>query len=107
MIILVVVDSLLIALANIATYYFMQPFLPITSAFIRQTVLLSIALYWTYGYIFKVFTRINRYTNLREMIAIFAATTAQSLTSAILLFLVDSMTGVENLIFLKRRQKQK
>ena len=87
---LVVVDSLLIALANIVTYYFMQPFLPVTSAFIRQTILLSIVLYWAYGYIFKVFTRINRYTNLREMIAIFAATTAQSVTAAVLLILVDS-----------------
>ncbi|MDT2712454.1 polysaccharide biosynthesis protein [Enterococcus dongliensis] len=87
---LVVVDSLLIALANIVTYYFMQPFLPVTSAFIRQTILLSIVLYWAYGYIFRVFTRINRYTNLREMIAIFAATTAQSVTAAVLLILVDS-----------------
>lgn len=90
MITLVVLDSLLIALANIVTYYFMQPFLPVTSAFIRQTILLSIVLYWAYGYIFKVFTRINRYTNLREMIAIFAATTAQSVTAAVLLILVDS-----------------
>ncbi|MDT2634770.1 nucleoside-diphosphate sugar epimerase/dehydratase [Enterococcus dongliensis] len=89
-IMLVVVDSLLIALANIVTYYFMQPFLPVTSAFIRQTILLSIVLYWAYGYIFRVFTRINRYTNLREMIAIFAATTAQSVTAAVLLILVDS-----------------
>lgn len=85
-IILVIVDSLLIAFANIATYYFMRPFLPVSVDFIQKTILISIGLYWLYGYIFKVFTRINRYTNLREMIAIFAATTCQLVTIMAFLF---------------------
>lgn len=85
-IILVVVDSLLIAFANIATYYFVQPFLPVSLALIQKMTLLSIGLYWFYGYIFKVFTRINRYTNLREMVAIFAAATCQLITGMAILF---------------------
>lgn len=81
--ILVAVDSLLIAFAGIIGYYFMKPYVTVTWNFMLMTILLSIGLYWIFGFVFKVFTRINRYTNLREILAIFSATTCQFLVSLI------------------------
>lgn len=54
--------------------------------FMQISIVLSIVLYWLFGWIFRVFSRINRYTNLREMIAIFLALTLSSFTTIILLF---------------------
>lgn len=83
--ILVIVDCLLIVLANFLAYLFMKPFVPITESFVMVSAGLSVGLYLIFGFVFRVFTRINRYTNLREMIAIFLATTSQTVMSLILL----------------------
>lgn len=79
-------DSILLVFANIASYYFMKPFVMIPMDFMQISIVLSIVLYWLFGWIFRVFSRINRYTNLREMIAIFLALTLSSITTIILLF---------------------
>ncbi|MCC4044183.1 polysaccharide biosynthesis protein [Enterococcus gallinarum] len=83
---LILVDSILLVFANIASYYFMKPFVRIPMDFMQISIVLSIVLYWLFGWIFRVFSRINRYTNLREMIAIFLALTLSSFTTIILLF---------------------
>lgn len=75
--ILVALDCFLIGGANLAAYLFIKPFVPISGQSMIAATLLSIVLYLVFGAIFKVFTRINRYTNLQEMIAIFAATTSE------------------------------
>ncbi len=82
--ILVSLDSILIVLANLLAYFFMKPFVSISEKFILSSMLFSISLYLVFGFIFHVFTRINRYTNLREMIAIFLTTTSQSIVSLII-----------------------
>ena len=64
----------------------MKPFVRIPMDFMQISIVLSIVLYWLFGWIFRVFSRINRYTNLREMIAIFLALTLSSITTIILLF---------------------
>lgn len=79
-------DSILLVFANIASYYFMKPFVLIPMDFMQISIVLSIVLYWLFGWIFRVFSRINRYTNLREMIAIFLALTLSSITTILLLF---------------------
>lgn len=79
-------DSILLVFANIASYYFMNPFVLIPMDFMQISIVLSIVLYWLFGWIFRVFSRINRYTNLREMIAIFLALTLSSITTILLLF---------------------
>lgn len=56
--------------------------------FMQISIVLSIVLYWLFGWIFRVFSRINRYTNLREMIAIFFALSLSSLSTIILLFFI-------------------
>ena len=83
---LILVDSILLVFANIASNYFMKPFVLIPMDFMQISIVLSIVLYWLFGWIFRVFSRINRYTNLREMIAIFLALTLSSITTILLLF---------------------
>ncbi|MBO6357941.1 polysaccharide biosynthesis protein [Enterococcus casseliflavus] len=83
--ILVVLDSLLVALACIISYFFMKPYVDVTTKFLMLSMILSIVLYLMFGTIFKVFTRINRYTNLREIMAIFFATTCQFLVGLLVM----------------------
>lgn len=83
-IILVSLDILLIISACIVAYYFMRPYVAITQEFVQLSMILTIILYIVFGFIFKVFTRINRYTNLREMIAIFLAVTCQFLVTLLI-----------------------
>lgn len=64
----------------------MNPFVSIPMDFMQISIVLSIVLYWLFGWIFRVFSRINRYTNLREMIAIFLALTLSSFATIIILF---------------------
>lgn len=72
--ILVILDSILVGVSAVGSLLFLQPF----SAFFEKEYIMlmitSIVLYIMFGSIFKVFTRINRYTNLREINAITAAT---------------------------------
>ena len=84
---LVVVDSLLLIAANIAAAKFMKPFVAIPMDLILISIGLSIGFYLFYGSLFKVFTRINRYTNLREIIAIFSSLSASAASILILLFI--------------------
>ncbi|MDN6735776.1 MAG: polysaccharide biosynthesis protein, partial [Tetragenococcus koreensis] len=83
--ILVVVDLFLMLLANLAGYVFLNPFIPIPNAFILRLIISSTLLYLIFGYVFRVFTRINRYTNLREIVAILLATTATTIGNAVYL----------------------
>lgn len=64
----------------------MKPFVSIPMDFMQISIVLSIVLYWFFGWVFRVFSRINRYTNLREMIAIFLALTLSSFATIIILF---------------------
>ncbi|WP_146621803.1 polysaccharide biosynthesis protein [Enterococcus florum] len=83
-------DSFLIISANIAAFLFMNPFVLITTNFFLLNTVISVFLYLLFGSFFKVFTRINRYTNLKEMIAIFFTATCQFFVDAIIMsFLLD------------------
>lgn len=53
----------------------MVPFVIINRDYLAMTLISSVVCYLFYGGIFKVFTRINRYTNLNELLGIFAALT--------------------------------
>lgn len=54
----------------------MVPFVIINRDYLAITLISSVVCYLFYGGIFKVFTRINRYTNLNELLGIFAALTS-------------------------------
>ncbi len=87
-VILVLLDSFLIITANTVSFLFMAPFITIMHHYLLKNIFLSILLYLFYGWIFKVFTRINRYTNLNELLGIFAALTFTMVSLFPLLYLV-------------------
>lgn len=96
---LVVVDSLLLIAANIAAAKFMKPFVAIPMDLILISIGLSIGIYLFYGSLFKVFTRINRYTNLREIIAIFSSLSASAASSILILMFINRRYILRLVIF--------
>ncbi|HFX3727569.1 polysaccharide biosynthesis protein [Enterococcus lactis] len=96
---LVFVDSLLLIAANIAAAKFMKPFVAIPMDLILISIGLSIGFYLFYGSLFKVFTRINRYTNLREIIAIFCSISASAVSSIIILLFINRRYSLRLVIF--------
>ena len=96
---LVVVDSLLLISANIAAAKFMKPFVSIPMDLILISIGLSIGIYLFYGSLFKVFTRINRYTNLREIIAIFSSLSASAASSILILMFINRRYSLRLVIF--------
>ncbi|HGF7834683.1 TPA: polysaccharide biosynthesis protein [Enterococcus faecium] len=96
---LVFVDSLLLIAANIAAAKFMKPFVTIPMDLILISIGLSIGFYLFYGSLFKVFTRINRYTNLREIIAIFCSLSASAVSSIIILLFINRRYSLRLVIF--------
>ena len=96
---LILVDSLLLTAANSAAVNFMEPFVAIPIDLILISSGLSIIFYLLYGSFFKVFTRINRYTNLREMIAIFGSLSASAASSIIVLLFINKQYSLRLVIF--------
>lgn len=96
---LVVVDSLLLIAANITAAKFMKPFVSIPMDLILISIGLSIGIYLFYGSLFKVFTRINRYTNLREIIAIFGSLSASAASSILILLFINRRYSLRLVIF--------
>lgn len=96
---LVVVDSLLLIAANIAAAKFMKPFVSIPMDLILISIGLSIGFYLFYGSLFKVFTRINRYTNLREIIAIFSSLSASAASSILIMMFINRRYSLRLVIF--------
>lgn len=87
--VLLVVDSLSILFANVFSYFYLLPYVEITYSFLVKAIILQLDLYILFGFILKVFTRINRYTNISEMRAIFAATSMSTLVSVVYLSVTD------------------
>lgn len=96
---LILVDSLLLIAANSAAVNFMEPFVAIPIDLILISSGLSIIFYLLYGSFFKVFTRINRYTNLREMIAIFGSLSASAASSILILLFINRRYSLRLVIF--------
>ncbi|EGP4983850.1 polysaccharide biosynthesis protein [Enterococcus faecium] len=96
---LILVDSLLLIAANSAAAKFMKPFVAIPMELILISIGLSIGFYLFYGSLFKVFTRINRYTNLREIIAIFGSLSASATSSIIILLFINKQYSLRLVIF--------
>lgn len=96
---LILVDSLLLVIANMASYFFMKPFVSIPMDFVRLSTVLSIAFYLIFGFVFRVFSRINRYTNLSEMIAIFLALSFSSIVSIACFFFVNENYSLRMITF--------
>lgn len=65
----------------------MTPFVGIDQDYLSVNLGVSLIFYIGYGMLFKTFTRINRYTNLNEMAAIFSAITCTVISSFIIQYL--------------------
>lgn len=72
--ILMLVDTALIAVASSAAMVFLMPFVAIPMNLIVILPLSFAITYLILGYFFRVFTRINRFTNLNELLSIFVTT---------------------------------
>lgn len=77
----------------------MKPFVSIPMDLILISIGLSIGFYLFYGSLFKVFTRINRYTNLREIIAIFSSLSASAASSILILLFINRRYSLRLVIF--------
>ena len=77
----------------------MEPFVAIPIDTILISSGLSIVFYLLYGSFFKVFIRINRYTNLREMIAIFGSLSASAASSILILMFINRRYSLRLVIF--------
>ncbi|MEI5993370.1 polysaccharide biosynthesis protein [Candidatus Enterococcus mansonii] len=89
--VLLLVDSLIILLANIFSYFYLLPYVKITYSFLIKATIAQFCLYIVFGFILNVFTRINRYTNVSEMSAIFGATSMTTLISYLFLTITDDV----------------
>lgn len=77
----------------------MKPFVAIPMDLILISIGLSIGFYLFYGSLFKVFTRINRYTNLRDIIAIFSSLSASAASSILILLFINRRYSLRLVIF--------
>lgn len=77
----------------------MKPFVSIPMDLILISIGLSIGFYLFYGSLFKVFTRINRYTNLREIIAIFSSLSASAASSILIMMFINRRYSLRLVIF--------
>lgn len=96
--IILAVDSTLIVLANLFSYLYMKPLVLITTEVMVKALLIQIILYLFLGKIFKVFTRINRFTSLKELVAIFFAFSV-SYISEVIFFMFSKDVYSQRYIF--------
>lgn len=89
--VLLCLDSLVVLIANLFSYIYMVPYVSMDKKFLLTAVSIQLIVYVVFGFIFKVFTRINRYTNLSEIIAIFGATSFSAMIEFIVLFFMDDV----------------
>lgn len=75
---ILVIDTGLIVVANLLSYFFMNSFSMTSSRTVVISCLSQIVLYLLFGSYFKVFNRITRYTSLNSVIAISLAVTCSS-----------------------------
>ena len=82
--IIALVDFLILLFSNLFAYLFMDPFVSLEVSSLPGMMLITTGMYFVFGVLFKVFTRMNRYTNLQEIIAIVLATTSMAASSLLL-----------------------
>lgn len=84
--ILMLVDIMIIFLSIALGFEFLRPFVEMPVSFRHTLMGTTIIFYLLGGFVFKVFTRINRFTNLHEIMAIVLATTFTMLANFIVFF---------------------
>lgn len=71
--IVIIVDSLLILVSNLFAFWFLSPFIVENKTNAVISFVIQLSLYLVAGFVFKIFRRVNRFTNFKEIVSIFWA----------------------------------
>lgn len=82
--ILIGLDSLSILASGIIAYFFLNPYIAVSNQSFTTTVGITIILYLILATYFKLFSKINRYTSIRESLAIATCVTFAFIASALI-----------------------
>lgn len=72
------IDSLIIIFAGLISNIYLNSMMPVSRRYMVLSLIIQWTLYILFGYLFNVFNRINRYTGISSIIAIFFAVTLAS-----------------------------
>lgn len=76
--VIVSIDSLIIIFAALISNIYLNSIMPVSRRYMVLSLVIQWTLYILFGYFLNVFNRINRYTNISSLIAIFSAVTLSS-----------------------------
>lgn len=82
--ILIGFDSFSIIASGLIAYFFLNPYIALSTSSFIITLSITIVFYLVLATYFKLFSKINRYTSIRESLAIAACVTSSFLFSAII-----------------------
>lgn len=82
--ILIGFDSFSILASGLIAYFFLNPYITLSMQYFVVTVGLTVILYLILAIYFKLFSKINRYTSIRESLAIAACITVSFIASALI-----------------------
>lgn len=87
-IILMIVDAILLCVSNGLAFYFVDKYVSFSIEYFVATLIMEVVTYLIFANEFRIFSKINRYTSINEVISIaFAVTCAYVLTAIGLLLL--------------------
>lgn len=68
-----IADALAIALSNVFAFWFLVPFINSSKEVAVRGFVIQLILYLIFGFVFKIFRRVNRFTNFCEIVSILFA----------------------------------
>ncbi len=90
--VLLVYDVLAIIFSSIIAYFFLDPYIDLSSNSLLLTVGTSIIAYFILAFYFRLFKKINRYTSIREAVAILICVTSSYVFSAFITLTFSSIS---------------
>lgn len=85
-------DVIAIICSSIVAYFFLDPYVELPAKSLLLTIGVSISVYLISATYFKLFKKINRYTSIREALAILLCVTSSYVISTIVTFVVTSVS---------------
>lgn len=85
-------DILAIICSSIVAYFFLDPYIGLPAKSLVITTVVSIFLYLILATYFKLFRKINRYTSIKEALAILLCVSMSYIISAIVTFVVTTIS---------------
>lgn len=85
-------DVLVIIFSSIVAYFFLDPYIELSLRALTLTTLASLSMYFILAAYFKLFKKINRYTSIREAIAILLCVTISYMISTVVTFMFTAIS---------------